>query len=73
MAQLSPYAFYIRQIVASENLPKCHILPCNPDDTAVLEIGTKIATIGLGKFECRSEFHSRLTIFTPYSRRNSAT
>ena len=45
MAQLPPYVFYMRQIVASENLPKCHILPCNLDDMAVLEVGTKIAKL----------------------------
>ena len=37
--------FRIRQIVTAETLPKCHVLPSNPDDMAVLEIGTKIATV----------------------------
>ena len=45
MAQYLLGSLLKRQIVASKNLPKCHIFPYNPDDMAVSGIGTKIATV----------------------------
>ena len=43
MAQYLPCLFLIRQIVTTKSLSKCHVLPSDPDNMAVLGIGTKIA------------------------------
>ena len=61
MARYPQIYFYKRQIVTSENLPKCHVLPRNPDDTAISGIGTKIATKYL---EDTTAFLRRLMIKT---------
>ena len=58
MARYPQIHFWIRQIVTVETLPKCHVLPFNPDDMAVLEIGTKIATV-----YWRSEFTRDSSVF----------
>lgn len=55
MAQYLPCLFLIRQIVTTKSLSKCHVLPSDPDNMAVLGIGTKIAKYIL---QTRWRFHA---------------